>query len=361
MNLLEQYNTAIKHGEIEDDPLQRAVIPVLQATALALNVVRSWFYFGLRKKNISGVYIYGPVGLGKTYLMDLFYKCIELKNKQRFHFHHFMQYIDSQLRLYQGQRDPIKKIAKAFARRVHVLCLDEFFVTDVADAAILDMLLRSLFSHGVVLVVTSNTKMDDLYLNGVHRQQFLPAIAALKQHCTAVWLHDGHDYRLNLESVTQKYFYPLNESANLSLAKVFKDNTQQQQTTSTICVQKRLIDCIASSKNVVWFAFEVLCNIPRCSRDYLEIADRYRTVLISDVPKLSADDTLNVVLLMHLIDVFYDRGIELIVSAAVPLDQLYVTGPMINGFQRTYSRLQEMQSVDFLKRHPRWTGESACN
>lgn len=355
MDLMDQYVASIQRGEITDDQQQRAIIPVLQATADSLRIVRPWYLFTGRKPAVTGVYICGPVGAGKTYLMDLLYSCVEIKKKKRFHWHQFMQYIDAQLRLRQGQRDPVKSIAQKISKNVKLLCLDEFLVNDVADASILALLLQTLFARGVVLVITSNTQIDGLYAHGIHRDQFLPAIALLKQHCTAVWLNDGHDYRLGRASIHQKYLYPLNSSVQASLVQEFFKLTQQQQAAFEVCVQKRLITCMAASNNVIWFSFQVLCNIPRCTRDYLEIADRYRTVFLSGVPKLSADDTLHLVLLMHLVDVFYDRGIELIISAEVPLESLYVAGPMLDTFQRTLSRLQEMQADDFLKRRLAWT------
>ena len=350
MNLMDHYITSINHGDITDDQQQRAIISILQATADDLILVRPWYLFSRRKNTAQGVYICGPVGAGKTYLMDLLYSCVEIKNKKRFHWHQFMQYIDDQLRLCQGQRDPVKRIAKKISKNVNLLCLDEFLVNDVADAGILTVLLKTLFAHGVVLVITSNTQIDALYAHGIHREQFLPAIALLKQHCTAVYLNNGHDYRLGRASIDHKYLHPLNSSVQAALVQDFFKLTHQHPAAFEVCVQKRLITCVAASNNVIWFSFQVLCNIPRCARDYLEIADHYCTVFLSDVPKLLEYDTVKLVLLMHLVDVFYDRGTELIISAEVPLESLYVAGPMLDTFQRTLSRLQEMQADDFLKR-----------
>lgn len=352
MRLLDRYSAALQQGDIVEDACQREVVESLQRIQEALAAPRWWF-----QKPISGAYVYGPVGVGKTYLMDLFYASVEQKNKARFHFHHFMQYIDAQLCEVQGQSDPVRRIAVRIAQKAQLLCLDEFFVDDVAHALILAELLKVLFSKGVVLVTTANVPMDDLYLKGLHRERFLPAIALLKQQCTEIFLTEDRDYRLGrAPRLGQVYFYPLNKTTTQTFAAAFSMIVPAPQGPGDLLIQNRPVPCLHWGIREVWFAFDVLCNVPRCSRDYLEIADRFDLVFLSDVPAFSEKDTLRVLLFIHLVDVLYDRGVALVMSAAVPLQALYLHGESLQLFQRTLSRLYEMQSADFIQRHPRLSG-----
>lgn len=351
MTLLDVYNTAIASADITDDAAQRAVIVDLQRLTDALTQPpRRWYTLG-RKKPINGVYLHGPVGVGKTYLVDLFYEAIPDTHKARFHFHHFMQQIDSQLRRLQGQKDPLRRIAADLAKSTRLLCLDEFLVHDVADAMILSELLQALFAYDIVLVATANTAPDDLYLKGVQRTRFLPAIALIKQHCEVLQLTNDHDYRLGRAPLGEAYLCPLDESAHNSLITQFNSMAKTPVEKGELIVQQREIPCIKYSERTVWFAFDVICNMPRCQLDYLEIADRFDTVFVSDIPQLGEQDTVRALLLIHFIDVMYDRGIRLIISAAVPASQLYVAGAMQTSFKRTLSRLEEMHSADYLHRH----------
>lgn len=351
MTLLEAYNTAIARADITDDAAQRAVIVDLQrvADALALPPNR-WYTFG-RKKTVNGLYLHGPVGVGKTYLVDLFYQTIPDTHKARFHFHHFMQQIDAQLRRLQGQRDPLLRIAADLSKSTRLLCLDEFLVHDVADAMILSELLQALFAHDIVLVATANTQPDDLYLKGVQRARFLPAIALIKQHCQVLQLTNDHDYRLGRSPLGHAYLCPLDEAAQTSLMAQFDAIAKGPVEGMELSVQHRLIPCVKFRGRTAWFTFDVICNMPRCQLDYLEIADRFDTVFVSDIPQLSEKDSVRAILFIHFIDVMYDRGIRLIISAAVPASLLYVAGPMQTSFKRTLSRLEEMHSADYLQRH----------
>ena len=347
MSLLDTYKASVMRAEIRDDALQRQVIPILQRIIDELaSARRSWF----RKPRIKGLYLYGSVGVGKTYLMDLFYENIPTQQKSRFHFHHFMQYIDAELRARQGQKDPLRRIAAAFSKSTRVLCLDELLVQDVADAMILTELLHELFKHGVVLVVTANTAADDLYLNGPQRARFLPAIALLKTHCEVFFLNESIDYRLGHQPLFQAYCYPLDHAALASLTEQFKALTFPHlvREDGVLTIQQRSIAFVKCSERVVWFRFDTICNIPRSSLDYLEIAENFDTVFVSDIPLLSADDTTHAVLLIRFIDVMYDRRIRVILSAEAPAAQLYPAGSMLASFQRTLSRLEEMQSIDYL-------------
>ncbi|MDP3706436.1 MAG: cell division protein ZapE [Legionellaceae bacterium] len=350
MNLFEEYNTAVKRADIVDDPAQRVVIGNLQNIINALEIHRPW-YKPWQKDTVKGLYICGPVGVGKTYLMDLFYQVAPEEHKARFHFHYFMQQVDNQLRLLQGHPNPLQDIAAKLAKTTRLLCLDEFLVNDVAHAMILAELLTAMFEHHVVLVSTANTRPDDLYLDGVGRERFLPAIALIKKHCHVVQLAEHRDYRVGRSPLSQAYLYPLNKAAETSLEEQFKSIAVHENDGGELCVQHRSIAVVKSSERAVWFEFDVICNLPRCQLDYLEIADRFDTIFVSNIPVLTEHDTTRVVLLMHLIDVLYDRGIRLILSAAVCAKNLYVSGGMLKPFERTLSRLEEMQSIDYLNRH----------
>lgn len=357
MKLVEEYEKAIAQGDIRDDTIQRQVLSSLQRLMddLKQSQSRSWLPWR-RSPPTKGIYLYGPVGVGKTYLMDLFYEHSVEPRKARFHFHHFMQQIDAQLRQRQGQKDPLHQIAADLAKTIRLLCFDEFLVHDVAYAMILSELLQALFAQGIILVVTSNTRPDDLYLNGVQRKRFLPVIHLINSRCEVINLIHQKDYRLGRKLLLQTYLFPLGNSTNKILEKQFAQLTEQIDDGGTLRIQNRDIPFIKCSDQAVWFDFKILCNLPRSQLDYLELADRFDTIFISDIPVLTEQDTIFAIMLVHLVDVLYDRGIKLVVSAAVPLDQLYTEGEVAHDFKRTRSRLQEMQAADYLKRHP-WRHE----
>lgn len=353
MTLIAHYEAAIHRGEINDDPLQRDILAHMERLADDLKQENSSWLSYFRKPHIQGLYIYGPVGVGKTYLVDLFYDHVEESKKARFHFHHFMQQVDAQLRLLQGQKDPLKKIAKKLSKSIRVLCFDEFFVHDVAFAMILAELLQALISHGVILVISSNTIPDELYKNGPHRKRFLPAIAALKNNCEVLHLNEQRDYRVGREPLVEAYLYPLNESTQQIMEQQFTHLAGEFQEQGVISIQNRDIPYLKCGGATIWFAFDALCNLPRSQLDYLEIADKYDNIFLSDVPLLTEGHTLQTIMFIHFIDVMYDRGINIIISAAVPVTELYVQGEVIETFKRTLSRLLEMQSIDYLSRHPK--------
>lgn len=353
MTLMDQYDAAVASAEIDDDFSQRNVIRQMQRVADELAQPRSSWFKCWNKKQVMGLYLHGPVGVGKTYLGDLFYQDAVEPHKSRFHFHHFMQQIDAQLRKLQGQKDPLRRIAANLAKTTRLLCLDEFMVYDVADAMILAELLQALFAHDVILVATSNTCPEDLYLDGVHRERFLPAISLIKQHCQVLALPPHSDYRLGRAPSLQAYFSPLNQAVWQVLSEQFGTISVNVIEGGELNVQNRLIPCVKYSERAVWFKFDVICNLPRSQLDYLEIADRFDTVFVSDVPILTDNDTVRVILLIHFIDVMYDRGIRVVISAAVAVEQLYLKGEKYIAFQRTLSRLKEMQSEDYSRRHQR--------
>lgn len=353
MTLMNQYEAAVASGEIQDDLAQRDIITHMQQLADKLAEPKHTWFKWLNKKQIDGLYLYGPVGVGKTFLVDMFYQEIAEHHKSRFHFHHFMQQVDAQLRRLQGKKDPLKYIAANLAKTTRVLCFDEFLVYDVADAMILSELLQAILEQDVILVATSNTAPDDLYLNGVQRTRFLPAIELIKVNCEVLALTNKYDYRLGRTPMAHAYLCPLNKTTQTTLTKQFSSITTNIADGVNITVQNRLIPCVKRGERAVWFKFDIICNLPRSQLDYLEIADRFDTIFISDIPKLNENDTVWAILLIHFVDVMYDRGIRLIISAAVPLEELYVKGAMLNEFKRTLSRLEEMQSEDYLHRHQR--------
>lgn len=361
MTIMSSYEAAIASGDIEDDPKQRQIIIIMDDLAKTVGHPRKFFLNWRRPRAVKGLYLFGPVGTGKTYLMDLFYEQLDTRRKVRFHFHQFMQQIDLQLRLLQGHKNPLQIIAANLAKTTHLLCFDEFLVQDMAHAMILAELLKALFANGIILVATSNTRPDDLYANGVQRARFLPAIALIKAECTVLELTNKRDYRLGRASKMETWLFPLNEVTTTCFTSQFIALEPENESLGWLSIQNREIPFIKCGKRAVWFDFKVICNMPRSQLDYLEIADRFATLFISDIPILGENDIVFTILFVHLIDVTYDRGIRLVVSAQVPLAQLYRGGEMSDDFKRAASRLEEMQSDDYLRRHERRTVQSLSN
>jgi cell division protein ZapE len=353
MTLMAQYDAAIARGEINDDPLQREILTHMERLASDLKAANASWFSRFRKSYVKGLYIYGPVGVGKTYLVDLFYDHVDVPKKARFHFHHFMQQVDAKLRRLQGQKNPLQQVAKEIAQSIRLLCFDEFFVHDVAFAMILAELLQALIAHGVILVISSNTAPDDLYKNGVQRKRFLPAIVAINKNCEVLNLNEQRDYRVGREPLVDAYLYPLNKQTQQIMERQFIQLAEEVQEQGSIHIQNREIPFLKCGGKSIWFAFDVLCNLPRSQLDYLEIADKYDNIFLNDVPVLTEHHTLQTIMLIYFIDVMYDRGINVIISAAAPVAELYVQGEMLETFKRTLSRLTEMQSVDYLSRHPK--------
>lgn len=353
MSLIDAYDAAIARGDIADDPLQRKVLESMHRLSLELDEPISSSWLPWRKPPIvKGVYLFGEIGVGKTFLMDLFYQEVREPRKARFHFHHFMQQIDAQLRKRQGQKNPLQAIAADFAQSIRLLCFDEFLVHDVAYAMILGDLLQALFAQGLVLVATSNTAPDNLYRNGVHRERFIPAIELIKARTEVINLGVKKDYRLGRAPKLDAYLTPLGPETTQRLQEQFAFFAPEFQEQGVLEVQNREIPYLYCGERTVWFDFRSICNLPRSQLDYLEIARRFDTIFVSDVPRLTDKDTIHAILLVHFIDVLYDLGLRLILSAAVPLEELYTEGEMSTEFKRTLSRLQEMQSIDYLRRHP---------
>ena len=353
MNTPEQhYQADIKAGLILPDAKQQHIIKKLDALHQQL-IARHKKRFLLNmlpaRKPIRGLYLWGGVGIGKTYLMDVFFQCLPFKRKMRLHFHVFMQQVHYQLRSVQGQKNPLQLVAKQFAKQTDIICFDEFFVTDIADAMLLSGLFQALFARGVCLVATSNQPPDDLYKSGLQRNNFLPAIALIKEHTEVIAFDSKKDYRLRTLQQAGVYFTPLNETSQQAMQHCFDSLAHGSACYGDIqYIAERPIQTIAIAHDVVWYDFKVICNVPRSQHDYLEIAQMYSTVLISNVPKIPVLNETAITYLINLIDVFYDAKVKLILSAATAVDDIYSEGRQLFAFQRTRSRLIEMQSADYL-------------
>ena len=301
-----------------------------------------------RSHPIRGLYLWGGVGRGKTLLMDLFYDSLPFQDRRRLHFHHFMSHVHRDLKALSGTSNPLEAVASSIAAETSVLCFDEFLVEDIADAMLLGGLLAGLFSRGVCLVATSNTRPAELYREGLQRSRFLPAIALLEEHVQVLHLATGADYRLRTLEQASIYHCPLDESAQRALARYFADlsaGLERPQPTLEVC--GRQLEARKLAGNVAWFDFAELCDAPRSSADYIELARRFHTLLVEGVPCFhDRDDQAR--RFISLVDELYERRVKLVLSAAVPLAELYSRGRLGAAFERCRSRLLEMQSHDYL-------------
>lgn len=301
--------------------------------------------------DIQGLYFWGGVGRGKTYLVDTFYNALPFENKWRVHFHRFMYRVHQELEKLKGQSDPLDKIAAYFAKDVRVICFDEFFVQDIADAMILATLLKGLFQRGVVLVATSNIIPDELYRNGLQRARFVPAIELINTHCDVVNVDSGIDYRLRTLEKAEIYHSPLDEEADRNLLQYFHELAPDHKAhakNTTISVNGRDIHVRMESDDVVLFSFKDICQSARSQNDYIEIARMYHAVLISDVVIMDADSDDTARRFIALVDEFYERKVKLIMSGETELENIYAGGKLSFEFKRCLSRLLEMQSREYL-------------
>ncbi len=302
---------------------------------------------------IKGIYFWGGVGRGKTYLVDTFFDALPFEQKMRTHFHRFMKRVHEELKTLKGEKNPLPIIAKRFAGEARVICFDEFFVSDITDAMILATLLDELFKNGVSLVATSNIVPDGLYKDGLQRARFLPAIALLKQHTEIVNVDSGIDYRLRALEQAELYHWPLDAEAELSLERSFKSLLTENCTVrenEPLMIENRIIRARKVANDIAWFEFRELCDGPRSQNDYIELGKIFEAVLVANVERMDAmkDDMAR--RFINLVDEFYDRNVKLILSAEVELKDLYAGGRLEFEFQRTLSRLLEMQSHEFLAR-----------
>lgn len=301
------------------------------------------------KTPLQGLYFWGGVGRGKTYLVDTFFDCLPFEKKLRMHFHRFMHRVHNERKELRDQADPLVIIGKKIASEARVLCFDEFVVNDVADAVILVKLMKVLFAEGVSLVATSNVEPKNLYKGGLQRDLFLPAIDLIYQFTDVVNIDSGIDYRLRFLDKAETYFFPADDSALEGMKYNFSHLSPEAGVDgATIEIEGRQLTSIKRADGVIWFDFMELCDGPRSQNDYMELARCFHSILLSDIPvmdRLKEDQARRFI---NLVDVFYDHNVKLIISAQVQATELYAGKRVEFEFQRTISRLQEMQSHDYL-------------
>ncbi|MEE4301913.1 MAG: cell division protein ZapE [Pseudomonadales bacterium] len=304
-----------------------------------------------RRDPVRGLYLWGGVGRGKTYLMDLFFDCLPFEQKLRMHFHRFMRRTHEELGRLAGTSDPLVAAAERLASEARVICFDEFFVSDITDAMILAELFDALFARGVTLVATSNVEPGNLYRDGLQRRRFLPAIDLIERHCRVLHMDGGTDHRLRTLEQAELYHWPLDAGAETSLAASFAALAPETGRRDVVIeIEGRPIPARAECDDVAWFDFAALCDGPRSQNDYIELAREYHAVLVSGVPRFDTRREDQARRFIALVDEFYDRGVKLILSAEVPIPELYGGERLLFEFERTASRLLEMQSHAYLAR-----------
>ncbi len=346
------YQALVSEGRLKPDPAQRHMVDHLEKRFERLVKQHSGLLKRLRtkRKPVTGLYLHGKVGRGKTMLMDLFADCLDDAGVPvwRIHFHRFMDHVHAELAKLKHKRDPLTGVAGRIADRARVLCFDEFHVADIGDAMILGELLRHLLSR-VTLVATSNTEPDQLYADGLQRARFVPAIESIKSHCEVISLDAIEDYRLRELVKHPVYYFPQSDSTLEALDLEFSAlTTGERISEQPIKVRGHNIQPCKRAGAVAWFDFPTLCQGPRASADYIELARRFGTIVISDIPQLDDADNDATRRFIHLVDECYDRAVKLIISAEVEPEQLYCGRRLAPLFERTCSRLTEMQSRDYL-------------
>lgn len=353
MTVQKAYEAELAARGYKSDPAQLRAVAALERCA------GEWTHYKARRSNSlkkifnrleipRGVYMHGGVGRGKSFLMDCFYNAVPLKRKTRLHFHEFMREVHRELADLQGTVNPLDELGRRIARRFKLICFDEFHVADITDAMILHRLLAALFDNGVGLVTTSNFKPDDLYPDGLHRDRILPAIALLNERLEVVNVDNGVDYRRRTLEQARLYLTPNGPEADREMDETFGRLAEHADEDPVLHIESREIRSRRRAGGVVWFDFRALCGGPRSQNDYLELASQFHTVFLSDVPHMPVRMASEARRFTWLVDVFYDRRVKLIMSAEVPPEALYTEGPLVHEFPRTVSRLNEMQSAEFL-------------
>lgn len=364
---LQRYESELEQGVLAPDAEQRAVMVRLHSIGDDLVRRRNWqppsrslFARWTRPstelvKGVQGLYLWGGVGRGKTHLCDLFFDSVPFEDKTRLHFHRFMQQIHDDMRVLEGTENPLDHVADQWATRSRLLLLDEIHVNDITDAMLLGGLLMALFERGVTLVTTSNVPPDDLYKDGLQRARFLPAIAQIRKHTNVVEMIGETDYRLQLLQTQPIYLisdfiegHANEKTVKKMLSHYERLRTESDSTDASIEINGRSVPVIKCSGELVWFSFDALCNSSRSTQDYIEIASRFQTIMISDIPQMGKDSDDAARRFVNLIDELYDRHIKLIVSAEVSPENLYTGQRLDFEFDRAASRLFEMQSSEYL-------------
>ncbi|CAM8624432.1 COG1485 Predicted ATPase [Comamonadaceae bacterium] len=354
MSVKEAYEAELKVRGYTADPAQLRAVEALERCA------SDWAAYKAKRSNAlkklinrpeipKGVYMFGGVGRGKSFLMDCFFNAVPLKRKTRLHFHEFMREVHHELVNLQGTVNPLDELGKRMSKRYRLICFDEFHVADITDAMILHRLLNALFDNGVGFVTTSNFKPDDLYPGGLHRDRILPAIALLNAKLEVLNVDNGTDYRRRTLEDAKLYHVPNGPVADAAMTATFNALAEQHDEDPLLHIESRQIGAVRKAGGVVWFDFKTLCAGPRSQNDYLEIASRFHTVFLSGVPHMPVRMASEARRFTWLVDVLYDRRVKLIMSADVAPEQLYTEGPMSHEFPRTVSRLTEMQSKEFLE------------
>lgn len=353
MNVVEFYQHALAERGFTADAAQFRAVERLQ---IAFD---EWLLYKSRRTNKlmrmlnppeipRGVYMWGGVGRGKSFLMDSFFSVVPIQRKTRIHFHEFMRGVHQQLDALKGVANPLDIVAQKIAKKYRLICFDEFHISDVADAMIMFNLLSALFANGVSFIMTSNYEPDTLYPDGLHRDRLLPTIKLLNEQLDVMNVDSGNDYRKRALEQAEVYLYPLNAATDSTLRVSFKTIAEVADQEPVLRIESREIRALRRAGSIIWFDFATLCGGPRSQNDYLEIASQFHTVILSGIPCMSASMSSEARRFTWLIDVFYDHKIKLIMSAQVAADELYTQGTLSNEFHRTVSRIIEMQSRDYL-------------
>ncbi|MCS0404058.1 cell division protein ZapE [Vibrio diabolicus] len=363
MTPLQQYQKDIaEHGFQRDEAQYQAVVAldklyhaIVEFQSAPVPQLSKWQKLMGKKIDMpeppKGLYFWGGVGRGKTYLMDAFFDALPTQRKMRVHFHRFMYRVHDELKLLGDVENPLAKVADKFKEEADVVCFDEFFVSDITDAMILATLLQEMFKRQMILVATSNIEPQNLYRNGLQRARFLPAIDMILARCDVLNVDSGVDYRLRTLEQAEIYHYPLDEQANINLNKYYQQLTGERQSVAhQIEVNHRQLEVIEASDGVLHASFAQLCQTARSQNDYIELSRIYHTVLLADVQQMNRkiDDAAR--RFIALVDEFYERNVKLIISAEVPMEDLYTEGQLEFEFKRCLSRLTEMQSHEYLAR-----------
>lgn len=353
--MLEAFNAALTERGIVADSAQIAAARRLQTFYDELLALKAARRSRLRKLLIHpklprGVWLWGGVGRGKSFLMDCFFAAVPYRRKRRVHFHAFMREVHQALKAHhnESESDPLAKVAAGIARETRLMCFDEFHVSDIADAMILGRLMDALFAAGVVFCITSNYPPDGLYPNGLQRQNFLPTIRLLNEKLDVIEIDAGVDYRLRALEQADIFLTSNNATSQAALARIFRQIAGGDGHTRPITIVNRELPVIRRAPGIIWFDFATLCGGPRSQNDYLALADRYHTLLLSQVPKMGADMPSEARRFTWLVDVLYDHRVKLIISADCLAKELYTQGLQAGEFKRTVSRLMEMRSHEYL-------------
>ncbi len=347
------YEEQLRLKGFKSDPAQLRAVQALERCATEWAQFESqrgsWVKSLFKKPSVpQGVYLYGGVGRGKSFLMDCFFACVPVQRKTRLHFHEFMREVHHELAALQGTVNPLSALGKQISERYSLICFDEFHVADITDAMILHRLLDALFEYGVGFVTTSNFKPNDLYPDGLHRDRIFPAIELLNDRLEVLNVDHGVDYRRQTLEQADLYLCPNGERANQVMLETFQKLSGPALDSPHLNIESRQITALRRASDVVWFDFKTLCAGPRSQNDYLELASRFQTIFLSDVPQMSALMASEARRFTWLVDVMYDRRVKLIISAEVQPEELYLKGTLSHEFPRTVSRLKEMQSKEFL-------------